>query len=206
MRIEVLPCGAFEENALFIDDGHGGVIIVDPGEGSAAVFLERLRRGGQKALAICLTHSHWDHIVDVAKLKLELKVPVFIHAADEANLIQPGSDGLPLAFPIEGIHPDAHFEDNQTVQLGALTFKVLHTPGHSPGGCIFYFEKEKVIIGGDLIFHGGIGNTALPTAEPEKMRASLERAVSLPEETKIYPGHGPTTTVKEAKQMIGEMK
>ncbi len=209
MRIEVVPTGAFAENAIFLDDGRGSVAIVDPGQGAASVFLERLKRGGQTPVAIYLTHSHWDHIVDVYELKHALNIPVFIHPLDEKNLIHPGSDGLPLAVEIQGVTPDAYLHDGDKVQFGTVEFEVIHTPGHSPGGVCFYFEKEGVLISGDTLFHGSIGNLSFPTAQVDKMWTSLERLAKLPHETRVIPGHGEETTIgaegwlKDAKQLFG---
>jgi glyoxylase-like metal-dependent hydrolase (beta-lactamase superfamily II) len=144
---------------------------------------------------ILLTHSHWDHIAEVKKLKDALKVPVFIHAEDAPNLQDPGSDGLPLYFPIEGVVPDGYLTDHEIIQIGKLKARVIHTPGHTPGCVSFYFEHEKVVITGDTLFRGSIGRLNFPKSRPDLMQNSLNKLAKLPKETRVIPGHGESSTI-----------
>ena len=145
---------------------------------------------------IVLTHSHWDHIGDVAVVKEKYDVPVLIHQDDAQNLERPGSDGLPLFFPVPGVKPTTFLKEGDLIEVGKMTFKVIHTPGHSPGGICLYDKESGVLISGDTLFKGSIGNLSLPTAEPEKMWKSLEKLNALPKETQVFPGHGPATTLQ----------
>lgn len=196
MIVEVFPSGPVNTNAILIgcEKTRTGVFI-DPSAGSAQKLLDAAEKHHLKIQAIYLTHSHWDHFVDAAYLKQKLRIDVYVHEKDAENLIHPGADRLPTFFDIEGVEPTHLLEDGDKGSIGDLQFVVIHTPGHCPGSVCFYFEKEQVLISGDTLFKGTIGRLDLPTAEPKKMWISLKKLALLPGVTKVYPGHGPTTTI-----------
>jgi len=194
--LEAFPSGPFETNAYLLGCEEKKVgIFIDPAPDSQSALMKAADMHGLKIQAIFLTHSHWDHIGDVAKLKKALNLKLYVHQADADNMRNPGSDGLPLMFAIEGAEPEFFFEEGQKLQVGQLELIVIHTPGHTPGGVSFYFPKEKVLISGDTLFKGSIGNLSFPTADPEAMWNSLDKLAKLPPETRVYPGHGPATTI-----------
>ncbi len=165
--------------------------IVDAPQGC----VDTWKKMGLDVEMILFTHSHWDHIADAAALKREFKAPIYVHKADAPNLERPGSDGLQLHFPIEGVKADHYLEEGQELILGNLTIKVLHTPGHSPGGVCFLIGDQ--LISGDTLFRGAIGRIDLPTSDPAKMKESLKKLSKLPKNTRVYPGHGGSTTIGE---------
>jgi glyoxylase-like metal-dependent hydrolase (beta-lactamase superfamily II) len=169
--------------------------IIDPSPGSSSSLLQKMQELGLTVEKILLTHSHWDHFADAALLKRKLNIPLYVHALDVKNLIEPGSDGLPLFFPIEPVEADGFFKEGDVVDVGDLQAEVIHTPGHSPGGVCFYFRSEKCLISGDTLFKGSFGNISFPTSEPEKMWTSLEKLAKLPSETRVVPGHGAETII-----------
>lgn len=198
MFILPLPSGPFLTNAyLLACEQTKEALIIDPGVESYSPLLKTVAAHGFTPQAIVLTHSHWDHIADVAKLKKKLSVPVMIHQADASNLVTPGADGLPMWVSFEGVTPDRFLTENDEIKMGNYLFAVIHTPGHSPGGICLYSPQAKVLISGDTLFKQSIGNLSFPTAEPEKMWSSLKKLEKLPRETKVYPGHGPATTIGE---------
>ncbi len=144
---------------------------------------------------ILLTHSHWDHIADAALLKAHYQIPVLIHPDDAGNLERPGSDRLPCRLNIPGVSPDGWLEEGAEIPVGALTFKVIHTPGHTPGGVCLYCAAHRLLLSGDTLFKGSMGTLALPTAQPQLMWNSLKKLARLPPDTKAFPGHGPSTTI-----------
>jgi hydroxyacylglutathione hydrolase len=153
---------------------------------------------------IFITHSHWDHTVDAAQLKKTFRIPLYIHPSDEENLRQPGSDKLPLFFPIDSVQADGFLKDGEIFRVGNLEFKIIETPGHSPGGVCLWFQKEKVLFSGDTLFRGAIGRTDFPTSSPSQMRESLNKLAKLPPDTKVYSGHGlPTTIAAESQNIFG---
>ena len=146
---------------------------------------------------ILLTHSHWDHIAEVSHIQKKLDVQVYIHSLDVPNLVKPGADGLPCWIPFPSIQPDVLLGEGDSIAIGQLTFKVIHTPGHSPGSVCFYSDQNAVLFSGDTLFKGSMGNLSFPTSQPAFMWASLAKLVKLPSQTKVYPGHGPLTTIGE---------
>lgn len=199
MNVLCFPTGPYATNMYIICcKDTSDAVIVDPGVGSFKIILETVRKHSLKTVAIWLTHSHWDHIVDAAKIKRELSLPIYMHEEDRGNLEKPGSDGVPIAVPtIEGTTPDHLIKDGDLLTVGKLSFKVIHTPGHSPGGVCFYCEKEKILFSGDTFYRGLIGSLTLPTSQAERMWQSLDKIATLPLDTVVFPGHGPTTTIKD---------
>lgn len=194
-RIASATVGAFQENAyLVVDDSSGRAALVDPGaEGGRLV--EMVRAAGVTLEAIWLTHAHVDHIGGIAAVKRAYDVPIFLHPADTPFYENGSRSAAAYGIPFEDPPPfDRQLEEGDVLELGALRFSVLHTPGHAPGLCIFHGHGAALV--GDLIFAGSIGRTDLPLSDPRAMQRSLQRALeALPDETVIYPGHGPVTTM-----------
>jgi hydroxyacylglutathione hydrolase len=198
MFIQSLPSGPFLTNAYILACKQTKeALIIDPGVDSYQPILDVINNHQFTPTAILLTHSHWDHIANVSKLKETLNIPVMIHQDDEANLITPGSDGLPMTPSFDGVTPDQYLKEHDEILVGESQFVVIHTPGHTPGGICLYSPKEKILISGDTLFKQSIGNLSFPTANPDKMWESLKKLEILPPETKVYPGHGPSTTIGE---------
>jgi hydroxyacylglutathione hydrolase len=169
--------------------------VIDPSQGSANWAMKEADREGFLITKILLTHSHWDHIVDTHLLKEQTKALLFVHALDAPNIIQPGSDGLPLYFPIQGAQPDGFLEEGKKIEIGHLQIEVLHTPGHSPGSVCLYFKDQNVLLSGDTLFKGCIGRLDLPTGRASLMWDSLKKLKALPKDARVIPGHGEETTL-----------
>lgn len=169
--------------------------VIDPAFGSTKMILEKARDEEIQIEKILLTHSHWDHFADAYTLKRKTQASLFIHPLDAKNLISPGSDKIPSMVPIHPVDYDHLVNDGDTIELESLRLKVIHTPGHSPGGVCYYIGSKPLLISGDTLFQGGIGNLSLPTAEPDKMSHSLKKLMDLPKETVVIPGHGHNTTI-----------
>jgi glyoxylase-like metal-dependent hydrolase (beta-lactamase superfamily II) len=196
MIIQAFPSGPFETNAyvLACEDTRQAVFI-DPAPGSAELVSTFVKQHSLVPIAIWLTHSHWDHIADTALLKESFLIPVGIHPLDAENLKRPGSDGLPCWINIPTVEPDILFEESQQLSIGKQKFRIIFTPGHTPGGVCFYCPDKNLLISGDTLFKGSIGNLSFPTAQPDLMWKSLDKLAMLPAHTKVYPGHGPSTTI-----------
>lgn len=209
MKIKVFPSGPLSTNAYVVSVATKEAMIIDPALGSEPYLSQYLREEGLKPIKILITHSHWDHIGDAAKLKKIYHIPIYIHPEDEPNLKEPGSDGLPLLTEIEAVQTDELLFEGQKIELGELSFRVIHTPGHSPGGVCFYEENENVLFSGDTLFKNSIGNVSFPTSNSEKMWESLKKLSLLPSNTRVYPGHGKSTTIgqeewlSKAKEFFG---
>lgn len=202
MLIQVFSCPPFGTNAYVVSCKETSqAMVIDPGANSFDKITAFAKKQSLDLTAVLLTHSHWDHIAEVSLFHTKLNLPVYIHALDAGNLAAPGSDGLAAPFPIEGCLPSSYLEDGQCLNIGNLILKVIHTPGHSPGGVCFYIEAEQVLFSGDTLFKGTLGNLSLPTAQPNLMWTSLKRLATLPANTKVYPGHGQPTTIGQEHWM-----
>ena len=121
----------------------------------------------------------------------------------------PGSDGLPCWISITPVKADHFFVDGEQVSIGDLRFTVIYTPGHTPGGICLFSKDQGALFSGDTLFRGTIGNLSFPTSRPDSMWDSLAKLTKLPPATKVYPGHGETTTIAaeswlpRAKELFG---
>jgi hydroxyacylglutathione hydrolase len=196
MILSKFSFGPLQTNAIFIGCSETKkAIVIDPSYGSANALLQKEVQTQCKIEKILLTHSHWDHFADAAKLKEITKADLYVHPLDQKNLLNPGCDRIPFWVPVERVSIDGLFQDGDIICVGKLKLQVIHTPGHSPGSVCFYIEDQKTIISGDTLFQGSFGNLNLPTAEPDKMWDSLSKLAKLPAEVRVVPGHGPDTTI-----------
>jgi len=196
MFLESYSAGPVATNIILLacEKTKKAAIIDAPMEGGELV-LKRVEELGFEVVMLIMTHSHWDHIIDAHLLKEKTGAPLYIHERDKENLLKPGSDGLPLPLPIEGVEADHLMKEGDVLKVGELELEVIETPGHTPGGVCLYLPKEGTLISGDTLFQGSIGRLDLPTAEPDKMWTSLGKLAKLPLDTRVIPGHGSETTI-----------
>lgn len=197
MNIETVPSGPIETNAYLVADS-GRAMVIDPSKDSFLIIGEMLKENSLKLELVVDTHGHWDHIADNSSFK-KAGGKIVIHREDEGMIKNPVSKMFRLPFVIEPTAADMHMEEGTTIELGSLRFRVLHTPGHTLGGCCLYEESKKIIFTGDTLFAGTHGRTDFEGGDPEKMIASLKRLSKLPSDTVVYPGHGPSTTIGNEK-------
>lgn len=196
MRAESYSLGPIDTNMVVIGSLESSeVLVFDAPEGA----LEILKSLGLTPIALFLTHSHWDHIGGLAEIHEHYRIPVYVHSKDRDNVEKPGSDRLPLFTSIKGFLGALSLFDEQEFNIGGMHFKVIETPGHSPGSVVFYFEKEKILVSGDTVFKSAIGRVDLPHSSPSAMRASLKRLAALPSDIRVFPGHGEQTVLGTEK-------
>jgi glyoxylase-like metal-dependent hydrolase (beta-lactamase superfamily II) len=168
--------------------------IIDPG-GDARHILDEVERLGLKIKYVINTHGHFDHTLANKEVVNATGAPLSIHSADAPMLTQGGGA---FFFGIMGkASPpaDTILEEGQVLTLGNVELKVLHTPGHSPGSICLYNEEEGVLFDGDVLFNMGMGRYDLPGGNYRILMQSIQRLLALPDETMVYPGHGPSTTI-----------
>ncbi|MCX7818004.1 MAG: MBL fold metallo-hydrolase [Kiritimatiellae bacterium] len=196
MRVIRLPLGPFETNAYLVAaPGSKQAVIVDPAA-EPETIEQALRGEGWTLEAVLLTHGHADHVSAAGELARRHGVAVYLHPADavwaftEINQLPPWySPPLPPPEPVREL------TDGARLSLAGLEWRVLHTPGHTPGGVCFQVPCEQTVFCGDLVFQGSVGRTDLPGGDPEQLRASIRRLCELPASTRLWPGHGPPTTL-----------
>lgn len=195
--LELTPFG--QNTRILWQDGSKECVIIDPG-GEAPRILKEIADHGFVVREIWLTHSHLDHCGGVAPLLEKLKVPLVGHP--EESMYRSKVEEISKMYGIPaGVfkccpEPDRFITGGETLNIGECDCRVLFTPGHSPGHVCFYFEKDKILVGGDLVFAGSVGRTDLPGGDHQTLLDSIKREVlTLPDDVAIWPGHGPDTTV-----------
>ena len=185
MKIEKIVCGAYAENAYCID----GELLIDPGDD-----LPTLARIAGGIKAILLTHGHFDHMLAAEELQKRTGVPVYVHPLDAPML----SDASLSAYnpEVSSLPQPGHIACTAYPE-SLFGFRVLHTPGHTPGSVCLYREVEKVLFSGDTLFQAGFGRTDLAGGSMHQLLPSLRTLLALPRDVRVYPGHGESTTIDE---------
>jgi glyoxylase-like metal-dependent hydrolase (beta-lactamase superfamily II) len=205
MPLEIIKrtFGPVQNNTfILVDSDLKQAVVIDPAFRPVMVNAD-LQRNQLRLSAIWITHAHFDHLGGVESLLESHPQPIQVglHPAD-LPLWQAGAGaelfGQNFSMSSE---PNLSFADGQILNIGVHTVKVLHTPGHSPGHVVFYIEELSTALVGDLIFRGGVGRTDLPGGDSRVLLQSIEEKIlTLPAETALLPGHGPSTTVEMEKK------
>ena len=202
MEIHALPAGPLETNAyLLTDRARGEAVLVDAPHEVLPEVQALLQKTGCKLVALLITHGHWDHTGDAARVQ-RTGVPLYAHEADRMFIETPEVMEL---FVVPGLRLEAAKIDRvvaqgDTFELLGDTVEVRHVPGHCPGNVLFHFRKSGAAFVGDAIFAGSIGRTDFPGGGFEMLEHSIRTQIyTLPDATVLYPGHGPETTVAEEK-------
>ena len=165
--------------------------------------VERLlQERGSRLIALLLTHGHWDHILGAPEFARQ-SIPIFGHRGDRALLSAPSEMASYMApeVTLESIELDRELEAGETIELLGREVEIRHVPGHSEGSILYYFRDEQLAITGDAIFAGSIGRTDLPGADAGVLLQSIRQEIyTLPDDTTLYPGHGPPTSVAREKR------
>ena len=199
-NIRPFTCNLFEEHAYLVSDEGGAAVLIDPGflggeETSALDAL--LTEEGLRLQAVLLTHTHFDHIYGVRHCVDRYGVPVYLHPGEEPVLRGEAPFAAGCGMPV----PDTDWawkpvRDGEVLRFGDLSFRVIETPGHSPGGVCYFCEADGQLFSGDTLFAGTIGNTQLPWADYDALIVSvMEKLMGLDADTEVHPGHGGGTTI-----------
>lgn len=197
VRIESYALGPVMANCYLLYDEtsrHG--VVIDPGAEPNRV-LSRIEELGLQVEAILLTHAHFDHIGAVEPVREKTGAPLYIHRVEGDWLIDPQKNGSglwPGMEPIRCREADHYLEGGESLTFFGQTFRVLHTPGHSPGSVTY--ALDGLVVSGDVLFAGSIGRTDLPGGDFDTLMRSIhDQLMVLSEDTRVLPGHGPETTI-----------
>jgi hydroxyacylglutathione hydrolase len=200
LKVQSFVFNAFQENTYVLYDETKECVIIDPGcvdreehdELAAFISAQDL-----KVKLLLNTHCHVDHVLGNFFVKEKYKTRLLIHAADLPTL-----KAVKVYAPNYGLYqyqdstPDGFLDEGDVVTFGEQSLKVLFVPGHAPGHIAFYDGKSQTLIGGDVLFYNSIGRTDLPGGNFETLIDSIHRKLfTLPDDVKVYPGHGPETTI-----------
>ncbi|ASZ10023.1 MBL fold metallo-hydrolase [Chitinophaga pendula] len=199
-EIQYFTFNPFQENTYLLINEEKECIIIDPGcyfEEERKELLQYIEKRGLKVTRLLNTHCHLDHIMGNKLVATTYKVGLEIHQDDQVVLDRAPQSAAMYNVPMEpSPMPARYLETDEVFTFGQSTFKVLFTPGHSPGSVSFYCKEEQFLIAGDVLFYQSIGRTDLPGGNHETLLRSIrEQLFVLPDEVKVYPGHGPATTI-----------
>jgi len=200
LKVETIPVGYIGTNCHIVYcDETAEAFVVDPG-GDPQLIIKKIESLAIKPIAILITHGHLDHIGANDVIAKKYSVPVYIHEADAAMLTSAEknlSAMLGAGFVCKGA--DKFIGDNDELALGRHKFKVIHTPGHTPGGVCFF--ADRVLLSGDTLFKQSVGRTDFPGGSAKILTDSIKNKLfCLPEETVVYPGHEGKTTIGYEKK------
>lgn len=194
-----------EENCYVVNDDEGNCVVIDPGcscKEECEELNDYIKKNGLMLKALLNTHLHFDHIWGDSIVAREYGVEIAAHA-DDLYLLdgdQLSKMGFPQ-LPIEYVQPTRLVGDGEVLEYGKMRLRVVHTPGHSPGGVCYYEKKEGIIFTGDTLFRMSIGRSDFPGGNSSKLLDSIYiKLFSLADDVVVYPGHGPETTIGEERR------
>lgn len=205
LSIQTFEFNPFQENTYVLYDETNEAVVIDAGcydRDEQRDLSDFIANKKLTIKALVNTHSHIDHILGSYYVKDKYKVPLLIHRLDEqvlrAGKISAQVYGIPNFTEVS---PDGYLEEGPgQLKFGNQSFDILFLPGHAPGHVGFYHPKQKMLLGGDVLFYRSIGRTDLPGGDYDVLIESIHKKIfTLPDDVVVYPGHGPTTTVGEEK-------
>lgn len=202
INIETFVFNPFQENTYILYDHTGECIIIDAGcqeQEEKDQLWDYIEEHGFKPVKLVNTHCHIDHILGVAFFSQKFDLPFYIHPREKsilsASMNQADLFGLSLELPPE---PAGFLNDGDVLRFGESSLKLIHIPGHSPGGIVLYSPEQTFILSGDVLFRGSIGRTDLPGGDHDSLVNGIrEKLLGLDPDTRVYPGHGPHTSIGE---------
>jgi hydroxyacylglutathione hydrolase len=205
IKIKIFEFNPFQENTFVLFDETKEAVIIDPGCYSLKEeeLLDKfIKDNGLKITHLLNTHCHIDHVIGNRFVSDKYKILPEAHKADELMAQSAHIHGLNFGIQIEPVPAiGKYIDEGMQISFGNSNLDIAHIPGHSPGGIVFYNNSEEFIIAGDVLFRGSIGRTDLPGGNYEQLIMHIKNKLfSMDDNMKVYPGHGPTTTIGEEKR------
>jgi hydroxyacylglutathione hydrolase len=203
MILETFPVGPLQCNCTILgDEQTREAMVIDPGDNIPDILM-RLAKHRLTLKQIVVTHGHIDHVGGALQLKEITGAPILLNQSDMPLLkmmdVQAGWLGIPTP---QVAPPDTSAEEGMVVGIANHAAQVIHTPGHTPGSICLHFAPDNLLLAGDTLFAGSIGRTDLPGGDSRKILRSIhDRLLTLPEDTRVVPGHGPSTTIGQEREV-----
>jgi glyoxylase-like metal-dependent hydrolase (beta-lactamase superfamily II) len=201
IKVGRILVGSFRENCYYMyREGSQEAVVIDPGDDGQAIY-RKLADKGLVVKVILLTHGHFDHILGCEALRKVSGAAIYAMETEKVILEDAGNNlSRRFASPCT-LHAEHYFKDGDRLSLCGMDFQVIGVPGHTIGGCCFYLEEEGILLSGDSLFRESVGRTDHPTGDTEQLiTAIMDKLLVLPGKTKVYPGHGETTTIEHEKR------
>ena len=202
MKIDHLILGVFETNCYVLRSAEsaGDCLIIDTGL-EAGSLVKFLKQHNLNPVAVILTHGHPDHAAGVAALRQSFPdIKVYIHKLDAGMLTgEQNNFGLLMGVASDTEPADVLLEEQDIIEQAGIKLSVLHTPGHTPGGICLYSGEEEIVFTDDVLFADSVGRTDLGGDMARLIKSIREKLFTLPDDTKVYTGHGPATTIAHEK-------
>lgn len=203
MKINHYVVGPVQTNCyVVINEENKECLIIDPGA-SAKQLAELIRKDELTPVAVLLTHGHFDHAGGAEDLAKEFDIKIYAHEAERDTLGNPQKNVSWMVGASESYRADVFLKDEEVITLAGFDIKVLHTPGHTEGGCCYYVADEDVVFTGDTLFAQSVGRTDFPGGSMSQIvrsvqdkLLSLNEAGNLETDIMVYPGHGDPTTIE----------
>jgi glyoxylase-like metal-dependent hydrolase (beta-lactamase superfamily II) len=202
MQIHKITFNDFGVNTYLLSDATRECIIIDAAchtSDEEQQLTQLIRQEQLMPVKLINTHSHIDHILGNHFVKETYNIPLLAHAKGDTFIKTAAGSASVFGFQLKGtVYPDIYLEEGHKVSFGESSLDVLYTPGHADGSICLYSEKDKILISGDVLFRDSIGRTDLPTGDYDILNEQIKTKIfTLPDETVVYPGHGPVTSVGE---------
>ena len=200
IKVEKFVVNQLGENSFILSDETGECIFIDPGfyfEEEHEEIRNYIADNNLTPKKITNTHCHFDHIMGVEFIRNEYKIPFMAHEQDAFWVDNATEQALRFGLEVKPVSPINEFlVEKELVKFGNSELEIIHIPGHAPGHVVFYSKEDKILIAGDVLFYGSIGRTDLPGGEHETLISNIKNKLfNLPDDTKVYCGHGPETTL-----------
>ncbi len=201
MKIGRMTLGICQTNCYFLyQENSKQVIFIDPADKGEYIY-EKLQEQGFQVAGILLTHGHFDHIWGTNKLRELSGAPIYAYEAEKVLCEDAENNVSEQVGRPYTVVPDRYLKDGEEITIAGMTCRLIATPGHTIGSCCYYFEKDKILISGDTLFQESVGRTDLATGSTSAIVRSIkEKLFVLPDDVKVYPGHGDVTDIAYEKK------
>lgn len=201
LRVEQYVVGQVMTNCYFaVNEDTMEVLVIDPGD-SGNRLIAKIRQENLIPVAVLLTHGHFDHAMAAGEIAEEFGIPIYAHEEEKEVLETPAINLSGMIGRRDMYHADQFVKDGDVLNLAGFTIQVMHTPGHTKGGCCYYIEKEQAVFSGDTLFNQSVGRSDFPGGSASVLLKSIqEKLMPLPGQVKVYPGHNDVTTIGWERQ------